>query len=210
MMVRDDTNIGAMIECISSKKPDLVEIRIDKLHERRPLEEIAKKKSFPIIATDRSDRDRRSKLDQLSDAAGLGFDIVDIEIPTSDAVVKQLKRQGAEVILSFHDYSRTPTREELSKILEAEKKLEGDICKVVTTARLPHDNLTILEFVEHEATKGRLVSFAMGKEGVPSRILSPIFGAEFTFAALDDERRTAEGQVTIDELRSTWEILGLR
>jgi len=209
-MIRDDTNIGAMMECISSKKPDLVEIRIDKLHERRSLEEVAKKKSFPIIATDRSDRDQRSKLDQLSLAAGLGFDIVDIETPANDAVVKQLKSQGAEVILSFHDHFRTPPREELSKILEAEKRLGGDICKVVTTARLLHDNLTILDFVEREGAKGRLVSFAMGKEGVPSRILSPLFGAEFTFAALDDEQRTAEGQLTIDELRSAWGTLGLR
>jgi 3-dehydroquinate dehydratase type I len=135
--------------------------------------------------------------------------MIDVELPASQAVVRRLKSEGAEVIVSFHDYSHTSSKEELRKILEAERKLGGDISKVVTTARLPHDNLTVLEFVENEAANGRLVSFAMGKEGVPSRILSPIFGAEFTFAALDDALRTAEGQLSIDELRSAWNILGL-
>jgi 3-dehydroquinate dehydratase type I len=209
VMIQDDTNIDTLMEHISFKNPDLVEIRLDKLHERKPLEEIAKKRSFPIIATDRSDRGQLSKLDRLSDAIGFGFDIVDIELPVSDAVVKRLKSEGAEVILSFHDYSHTPSRDELCKVLETEKRLGGDICKVVTTARLLRDNLTILELVESERAKGKLISFAMGKQGVPSRILSPIFGAEFTFAALEDDLRTAEGQLTIDELRSAWGILGI-
>jgi 3-dehydroquinate dehydratase type I len=121
-----------------------------------------------------------------------------------------MKSEGAEVILSFHDDSRTPPREELTKILEAEKKLGGDICKIVTTARQPRDNLTLLSFVENESANVRLVSFAMGTHGVPSRILSPWFGAEFTFAALSDKLKTAEGQLTIDELRSAWQILGLQ
>jgi 3-dehydroquinate dehydratase type I len=210
-MVEDDTNIDALMKEISPKKPDLLEIRLDWLHERKLLEEIANRKSSPVIATDRSDRGQRGKLEQLSYAAGLGFDFIDLEYAVTDAVaVKQMKSKGAEVILSFHDYTQTPPKEELAKILEAEKILGGDICKLVTTARLPHDNLTVLGFVEREAANVRLVSFAMGKHGTPSRILSPLFGAEFTFAALTDKTKTADGQLSIDELRSAWQILGLR
>jgi 3-dehydroquinate dehydratase type I len=113
------------------------------------------------------------------------------------------------VILSSHDFSKTPPPEELNRILEAEKRLGGDICKLVTTARSQHDNLTILTFLEAEANDTKLVSFAMGREGVTSRILSPIFGAQFTFAALSEESRTADGQLTLDELRSAWQILGI-
>jgi len=210
-MVEDDSNIGTLMEQIASKKPDLLEIRIDKLQDHRILEGVVVRKSFPVIATDGSDRNLTSKLDQLAYAAGLGFDLVDLDLSTADAAaVKQMKSKGARVILSFHDYSETPAQDQLNKILEAERRLGCDICKIVTTARLPRDNLTILGFVQNEAAKVRLVSFAMGMYGIPSRILSPWFGAEFTFASLSDKSKTAVGQLTIDELRSAWQILGLR
>ncbi|HMK83792.1 MAG TPA: type I 3-dehydroquinate dehydratase [Candidatus Bathyarchaeia archaeon] len=35
-----------------------------------------------------------------------------------------------------------------------------------------------------------MVSFAMGKLDVASRVLSPIFGAELAFAAMNEESRT--------------------
>ena len=209
--IEDDTEIDALMKQVTAKKPDLVEFRLEKLHERTQLEEIARKKSFPIIATDRSDRDQQKKREQLYYAAALGFDLIDLEVATADvATVKSMKSEGAEIVLSFHDYSQTPSTDDLAKILKAEKKLGGDIYKLVTTAQLPHDNLTILRFVENEAAKARVVSFAMGSQGVPSRILSPLFGAEFTFASLEENLKTAEGQLSIDELRSAWQILGLQ
>jgi 3-dehydroquinate dehydratase type I len=210
-MLTDDVNIDELMEQITSKKPDLVEFRIDRLNDRKLLEVIAKKKSSPIIATDRSNRDRTGRRKELAHAAGLGFDFVDLELTSAKpADVKQLKSEGAGVILSYHDNSLTPSEGELRKILEAERSLGGEICKLVTTAVQPRDNLTILGFVERESANVKLVSFAMGKEGVPSRVLSPLFGAEFTFAALSDKTRTADGQLTIDQLRSAWQILGLQ
>jgi 3-dehydroquinate dehydratase type I len=195
---------------ITSKEPDLIEFRLDRLHQRKLLGDVVRKKPCKLIATDRSDRSQARKMEELSNAATLGFDYVDLDFSTTNpAAVKQLKSQGVQVILSAHDYSRTPSREELSRILQAEKRLGGDICKLVTTARMPRDNLTILSFVESEATNTKLVSFAMGKEGVASRILSPLFGAQFTFASLSRESSTADGQLTIDELRSAWRILGI-
>jgi len=209
-MIDDHTNIGSLMEQISLKKPDLMEIRLDKLHNREILKQVADRKSLPTIATDKSDRSLTSKLEQYAYAADMGIDFADLDFANADAAtVKQLKSKGAGVILSFHDNSQTPSEERLIEILKAEKKLGGDICKIVTTARHPRDNLTVLGFVQNEAPSVKLVSFAMGTQGVPSRILSPLFGAEFTFAALSDNTKTAEGQLTIDELRSAWRILGL-
>ena len=206
----DESNVDTLMEQITSKRPDLLEVRLDKLEDPRILKEIVARKSFPVIATDKSERGLTSKLEMLSYAARVGFDMVDLDLATSDvASIKQLKSKGAEVILSFHNYSETPARDQLTKILEAEKKLGCDICKIVTTARLPRDTLTVLDFIQSESTGVRLVSFAMGPHGIPSRILSPWFGAEFTFASLSDKSKTADGQLTIDELRSAWRVLGL-
>jgi 3-dehydroquinate dehydratase type I len=210
-MIEDHTDIAELMEQVSTKKPDLLEVRLDKIQENKILDELSTRKSFPIIATDESDRGTASRLEKLAYAANTGFDFVDLDYSTSNAsAVTQMKSKGAEVILSFHDHSRTPPEEKLTEILEAEKRLGGDVCKIVTTARVPRDSLTVLGFVQHEAQNARLVSFAMGVHGVPSRILSPWFGAEFTFASLSTQSRTADGQPTIDDLRSAWAIFGLQ
>jgi 3-dehydroquinate dehydratase I len=169
-------------------------------------------KSFPVIAADKSNRGSIATLELLLHAAAAGFDMVDIELSatSSHPIVKRLKANGSEVIVSFHDYSRTPSPEELEKVLQAEKKAGADVCKVVTTAVNPSDNLTILGFVDDESANARLVSFAMGAHGIPSRILSPWFGAEFTFAAISEESKTADGQLSVDALRMVWQALGIQ
>ena len=94
-MLGDNANIDELMKQITSKKPDLVEVRIDKLNDRKPLEVVARRKSFPIIATDRSDRDQPRKIRELTYAANLGFDFVDLELATTKpADVRQLKSAG--------------------------------------------------------------------------------------------------------------------
>jgi 3-dehydroquinate dehydratase/shikimate dehydrogenase len=94
--------------------------------------------------------------------------------------------------------------------LNSQIKNGGDVCKIITTAIYPRDNLSILHFLEEESTRTKLVSFAMGQQGIPSRILSPLFGAEFAFASLNEASKTADGQLTIDDLRSAWQLLGVQ
>jgi 3-dehydroquinate dehydratase type I len=208
--LNDNENIDRLMEQINSKKPDLVEFRLDQSTNPQILSKITEKKSFPAIATDRSGRASTPKF--LEEAAAAGFEFVDIDI-SSDHIeprIKQLRSHDAQVILSSHDYSNTPSADQLRKILEAERKGGGDVCKIVTTALEARDNLTILDFVSTEAAQTRLVAFAMGSRGIPSRILSPYFGAEFTFASLTEESKTAEGQLSIDNLRNAWQILGIQ
>ena len=50
----------------------------------------------------------------------------------------------------------------------------------------------------------------MGEFGKHSRLVSPIYGAYFTFASLDEKRKTAKGQLTIKEMNSAYEALGLK
>jgi 3-dehydroquinate dehydratase type I len=195
---------------ISAKKPDLVEFRLDEVSNANLLERITEKKSFPTIATDKSNRASTPQL--LEQAAEAGFEYVDIDLSAAgvESRIKHLRPHKAKVIISFHDHSKTPPTDQLRKVLEAEKKAGADICKIVTTALEARDNLTILDFVASESTNARLVAFAMGRGGTPSRILSPFFGAEFTFASLTEESKTAEGQLSIDNLRSAWQLLGIQ
>jgi len=210
-MVQRNQDIANLIHRIAEKNPDIVEFRFDEIDDVRTVEELAEKKTFPAIATDRSDRGRADAAKLLLSAIRAGFEYVDIDLLSKEASynVKQAKSEGAEVLVSFHDKHRTATAEELKRILDSERKLGADICKIVTTAVHPRDNLTILEFLESNSARSRIISFAMGRIGRPSRVLSPLFGAEFTFAALEEDSRTADGQLTIDNLRAVWNHLGI-
>ncbi len=77
--------------------------------------------------------------------------------------------------------------------MDSQIRTGSDVCKIVTTAVHPRDNLSILRFIEERSAETRLVSFAMGRHGIPSRVLSPLFGAEFTFASLTETSKTADG-----------------
>jgi 3-dehydroquinate dehydratase len=50
----------------------------------------------------------------------------------------------------------------------------------------------------------------MGELGKTSRLLSPIFGAFFTFASLEKGSETAPGQISIKEMRTAYSLLRQR
>lgn len=193
--INEDDDVGQLLDCICMKRPDLVEFRTDSLQQFSILKDIAQKKTFPAIIADKAKRgikDRNALLEEVS----AGFEFVDIDL-SSDITAEELRKvsaNGTELITSYHDTATTPTINELDGILSRAMKRGGNVYKIVTTAKAPKDNLTILNFLEENSPKARLLSFAMGQVGIPSRILSPMFGAEFTFAARQaviDGSRTA-------------------
>jgi 3-dehydroquinate dehydratase len=50
----------------------------------------------------------------------------------------------------------------------------------------------------------------MGEQGKVSRLLSPMFGAFFTFASLEQGSETAAGQMSIKEMKAAYSILGAK
>lgn len=208
-----------LIERAENQHADFIEIRLDSLKKHNQLADIAHCSNTPLIATNRSTRCRgkflgsetqRKKI--LMDAARNGFEYVDIElsIPKLKNIISSLREMGVKPIVSFHDFNETPSSSQLNKFLRKEIASEADVCKIVTTARFVEDNLTMLEFVSKACKNARIVCFAMGELGKPSRLLSPVFGAFFTIASLERGRKTAQGQLTIQEMRSAYEALGLK
>ena len=85
----------------------------------------------------------------------------------------------------------------MEKILKQEIDSGANVCKIVTTAKKIEDNLAVLNFVSSMSSKAKLVCFCMGEHGKVSRLLSPMFGAFFTFASLELGSETAAGQMAI-------------
>ncbi len=214
----NETEIVSQIQRAERLTADLVEVRLDKLRSYDGLRKIAKSAKRPLIATNRPRRkkgdfsgpeERRVKI--LTQAAEEGFEYVDVELGTSNLAktVSLLKEKGAKVIVSHHDYFRTPDKAKLASLMVRSLKLEPDVCKIATTALATSDNLTVLAFLQSNHRKTPLVTFAMGNPGVWSRILCPIYGGAFTYASLQKGRETAPGQLTVSDLRSIYGMLGI-
>jgi len=208
-----------LIKKAENQHADFIEVRLDSLTKHNQLADIANCSNTPLIATNRSTKcqgkflgseTERQKI--LLDAAKNGFEYVDVELSTAKLknIISNLREMGAKPIVSFHDFNKTPNSTQLNKILKKEIASGADICKIVTTARLVEDNLTVLDFLSKACENAKMVCFSMGELGKPSRLLSPVFGAFFTLASLESGRETASGQLTIREMRSAYEALGLK
>ena len=145
----------------------------------------------------------------LMDAVEGGADYVDIEssTPNLDEVIETFRRTNVKILLSHHDHQRTPKLSALKSNLANLQRHKSDLYKIVTTARSLEDNLTILNLLATNQKTIPLVSFAMGKQGIWSRILSPFYGAHFTYTSLHRGLETAPGQPTVSELRSIYETI---
>jgi len=208
-----------LIQKADAHKPDFIEVRLDYLTSNDFISEIPLSSNIPLIATNKSTLQKgkfsgteteRQKI--LIDAARNGFTYVDVDLgtPNQTELISKLHEAGAKVIVSFHDFEQTPSLSKLDMVLDEEVALGADVCKIITTARTVKDNLIVLDFVSQASKKVRLVCFAMGELGKHSRLVSPVFGAFFTFASLDEKRKTAKGQLTIPEMNIAYETLGLK
>jgi len=202
---------------LEPQNPDFVEIRFDLMKPRSDISEIRNATHRLLIATNRR-KDQgglfsgaeENRLATLTQAAEEAFDYVDVELNTYDLGqrVRGLKRHGANVIISYHNERSTPSQDALESVLEREKRVGADVCKIVGTARSYADSLRCLLLLSKHARRSRLVCFSMGRMGIPSRLLSPLFGAYFTFASYGTGRETASGQIPIEKLRALYSELG--
>jgi len=191
---------------------ELFEVRIDLIGDG--WQEVARQLKKPWIACNRmaqeggnwQESEARRK-EELLKACELGASIVDIELSSTnlERVVPLIKKR-AKCLLSLHELDKTPALDSLQKIVKRQLAAGADVCKVVTTARKFDDNLTILKLIP-EFPEAQIVAFAMGPLGLPSRILSPLVGGDFTYAAIEKGGESAPGQITVASLKELYEMV---
>ena len=201
-------------EAIKRVEPlvDLFEVRIDYIGASwTSLVKLMKK---PWLACNRSvqhgglwrDSEAR-RIAELLTAVELGASIIDIDMETpdlSDAI--RLFKSRARCLVSYHDWQKTPPLPDMQAIVRQQIADGADICKVVTTAQTPDDNMAVLQLIAG-STNAKIVSFAMGPLGVLSRVLSPLVGGEFTYASVEPDRESAPGQLAVVDLRKIYDLI---
>jgi len=147
-----------------------------------------------------------SQLDVLTKAQAAGCQLVDLELQSAlkskpEAIARLRSRAG--LILSFHDFRATRN---LDETLEKMLKIPADFYKVVTTATALSDNVAMMKFLQAQSAKHALIGLCMGEQGISSRVLGVRAGSVFTFGAINDDLKTAPGQVSARDLRAIYRI----
>lgn len=195
---------------------DLIEVRLDYLS-RPNLEEFCSKVKKPLIVTNRPKQEggqfkgrEEERIGFLKKAMDLGASFIDVEFVSAKDYIYELlhHRKQTRIILSFHDFARTNSFSELQLLLDQMMALGADVSKIVTFAQSWIDNLPILNLIPYaRQRKHKIVTFCMGEKGKISRLLSPLLGGEWTYVALETNKKSAPGQLTIKELKEIWRRL---
>ena len=185
---------------------DLIEIRMDYRDEPLDFVEIVEASKVPLIGTNRrgdqggkAKEPEQERVQLLREAVRAGFTYIDLASTTEELerVVADLKRDGATVIASYHDF-KTPLDTAQLEDKYTELKTSGcDVVKIIGWADSIQDNLPYIKFNnEHPGN----VSFGMGEKGVTSRILATLSGALYTYASLEEGKELAPGQIPLSHL----------
>jgi len=199
-----------------SKIADIVEFRIDMLKEVSG-EDIKKFAKYPCIITVRPDWEggywkgnNEERLNLIKKAIECNAKFVDIELreEKNKEFVKFRDEIGSKtkIIISYHDFEKTPSKEKLVEIVEKALSL-GDIAKFATMANSKEDVLNILEVINKYP--GKIIGIGMGEKGKLTRILGVYFGSILTFASYKG-KSSAPGQVDVDTLKEILRLMDLK
>ncbi len=190
----------------------MAEIRMDRMTLTRP--DIVKIFAEPatLIATCRpGPLDDAKRKEYLFAAIDAGAAYVDVEVDSDNSfkkdIIEKARSKGCKVIVSFHDYEKTPAEERLRDIISLCIGEGADIVKIACKVNSPADNANLLGLLGEEDLTGRLVVVGMGEKGRITRIAATYLGSPFTFASLAKGRETAEGQIEKERLEKIMRLI---
>ena len=210
----------------TAKAADLIEIRADSIRDFSLPLLLKQKISQPLIFTCYAKLNggcfggaEPERIKLLSSAISSGrFKYVTIDIPeslkipeTTKALINLSRRCKTKIILSYHNYRRTPDNLEaiykrISACLPDHSVVRAgnpDVVKIVTYAREFSDNFKIFKLARRFAARSspKLIAFCMGDKGLISRILYKRFGLFLTYASYKSGRETADGQIPFEQMK---------
>lgn len=122
-------------------------------------------------------------------SAGL-VDLLDVEMSQGEEMVSKLLHiahgKGVPVIVSSHDFAKTPSREDLVKTLKTMEAWGADIAKVAVMPQTEEDVETLLCATEdfRETADIPAITISMGERGMVSRLSGEVYGSAVTFGTV--------------------------
>ncbi|MCK5065848.1 MAG: type I 3-dehydroquinate dehydratase [Bacteroidales bacterium] len=188
---------------------EMLELRLDLIREKPDKLFPAIPRSLQTVVTCRpgtyKDNERAALL---KEGLALGAAYVDLETESPESFLSDIKQTAAyhkaRVIMSYHNFERTPGREDLESVMIGCYERGGDIAKIATRVNGSDD---ILNLVGLYGLPGQKVILGMGPQGRILRIVGPYLGAVFTFASLEEGEETAPGQLSIKQMNDIYKVI---
>ena len=211
--------LQAEIEYLLQKKPDIWEWRLDFMETFEEAElietlSLIRELTFPspLLVTYRTVQEggqgrlrsnAYANLLQLIAKSQL-CDLVDVELFSEDnkQLVASIQAEGVKVIVSNHDFEKTPPKEELIWRLREMQFINGDIGKLAVMPKRPHDVLCLLDAADQMKTlyaDRPFIVMSMGDLGAISRLGGHHYGSSATFAA--GSTPSAPGQLPVELMK---------
>ena len=194
---------------IALKKSDYAEVRFDflKIEQIPEALETIKKDLNKIVCTLRpkteggkfsgNEKERIAILKLIAEYNPFLLDVEFNTLKRNSSLVRYLKSTKTKLLVSWHDFKKTPSSAELKKKMNQMAKFSSNV-KIVSTAKSTNDSSRMLELYSKKG-KNNLISFAMGDLGRISRILCLYLGSPYTYVSLGNP--VAPGQFSVDEVK---------
>jgi len=134
-------------------------------------------------------------------------DMVDVELCNEpgflQSVFESARAHGVRVILSAHDFQKTPPDDEMSEKIHRMHAFGADIAKLAVMPRTSADVLRLLQVTLQARLnfpRLALCTMSMGSLGVVSRVAGFLFGSDMSFAV--GQEVSAPGQIPIADARA--------
>ena len=179
---------------------DMLELRVDKIKDlsEQDLQLIRKKTIKEAIFTC-----RRKEI--ILKALDLGFDYVDVEL----SLISNLdlsKRGKTKIILSFHDFEKTPNIKKLTSTVNCMRKCNVEVLKIATMINDDQDIKNLFQILLNKKKDEKMIVVGMGEKGKITRVLGPLIGSFLTFASTQFGK-TASGQIDIKKMQNIYKLL---
>lgn len=194
---------------IICRKEDLVEVRADLLDFTVEQFEYLMRGGKGIVFTCRRSaflEEYREELYRLAIECRVKY--VDMDFDTDRHLIEKLKMKiensSTQLILSVHDYEKTPSLEVLKNQLHKLSEAGAGIAKIACMVNTDDDLMNLISLYREA---GRKIILGMGEKGILTRVAALFMGAEFTFAFPEGGKKTAPGQLTKMDLQEILRIM---
>jgi 3-dehydroquinate dehydratase-1 len=192
---------------------DVLELRLDQFKSLkldyfiRTIREIKRKTHLPLIATLRHWNEEKFLPQRYRLSEDMRYKMLTGILPLVEAIDIELRAKtivkplideahslNKKVIVSYHNFKKTPSFKELASLAREAKGTGADIVKITTLARREEEVARLMVFTYLSSVRP-LVTISMGPIGSISRLIAPIFGSCLVYAAVT--KKAAPGQISL-------------
>ncbi|AVF09561.1 type I 3-dehydroquinate dehydratase [Acinetobacter baumannii] len=133
------------------------------------------------------------------------MDWLDVEMFRDQKVVSEIVQQAHQkkvlVVMSNHDFQKTPSQDEIEKRLLKQDQMGADVLKIAVMPKSKQDVFTLMNAtlkVSQQTTKP-LLTMSMGQLGTISRVATANMGGSYSFGMIG--QASAPGQIDVTKLK---------